>query len=140
MLVKYIYIYIYTFKLQNTVYDSPNYYSSADQLHCTNGHTTEPLSYLDPVKTIRKAVNDDYEVMPQLDNYEQPLLFDDTHYEVADYPVSTKSTILESSTLPAGETLPQDEEIYEDPGHVKEEIYEWFKQRNICNFHKNSVR
>ena len=129
-----------TFKLQNTVYDNPNYHLSADQLHCTNGHTTEPLAYLDPVKTIRKAVNDDYEVMPQLDNYEQPLLFNDTHYEVADYPLSTESTILESSTLPAGEALPQDEEIYEDPGHVKEEIYEWFKQRNICNLNKNSVR
>ena len=129
-----------TFKLQNTVYDNPNYHSSADQLHCTNNHTTEPLTYLDPVKTIGRVVNDDYEVMPNLDNYEQPHLFDDAHYEVADYPLSTGNIILESNTLPAGEALPQDEEIYEDPGHVKEEIYEWFKQRNICKLDKSSVR
>ena len=98
------------------------------------------MPYLDPVETIGRVVNDDYEVIPKLDNYEQPQLFDDVHYEVADYPLSTGSIILESSTLPAGEALPQDEEIYEDPGHVKEEIYEWFKQRNICNLDRSSVR
>ena len=119
--------------------DNPNYHSSADQLHCTNGG---PLAYLDPVQTIGRVVNDDYEVIPMLDNYEQPHLFDDVRYEVPDYPspASTGNIILESNTLPAGEALPQDEEIYEDPGHIKEEIYEWFKQRNICKLDKSSVR
>ena len=93
-----------------------------------------------PLETKGRDVKDDYEVIPKLDNYEQPLLFDDAHYEKADYPLSTESTILESSTLPAGEALPQDEKIYEDPGHVKEKIYEGFKQRNICNLDKSTVR
>ena len=44
-------------------------------------------------------------------------------------------------TLPVGETaLLEDEQIYEDPGHIKEEIYEWFKQRNIFKIDKDSVR
>ena len=44
-------------------------------------------------------------------------------------------------TLPVGETaLPEDEQIYEDPGHIKEEIYEWFKQRNIFKIDKDSIR
>ena len=135
-----------TFKLQNTVYDNPNYYSSVDKLHCANGHTTEPLPYLDPLKTIGRVTNEDYEVMPKLDNYEQPQLsgmFNDLQYEAVDYLLPTiDNNIYEmsSNTLPAGEELPEDEEIYEDPGHVKEEIYEWFKQRNICKLDKNSVR
>ena len=98
------------------------------------------MPYLDPLETIGRVVKEDYEVIPKLDHYEQPLLFNDAHYEKADYPVSTESTILESSTLPAGEALPQDEKIYEDPGHVKEKIYEGFKQRNICNLDKSTVR
>ena len=98
------------------------------------------MPYLDPMKTIGRIVNDDYEVIPKLDNYEQPQPLEDVHYEVADYPLSTGSIILQGSTLPAGEALPEDEEIYEDPGHVKEEIYQWLKQRNIHNLDKNSVR
>ena len=95
---------------------------------------------MDPLETIGRVVKDDYEVIPKLDHYEQPLLLDDAHYEKADYPVSTESTILESSTLPVGEALLQDEKIYKDPGHVKEKIYEGFKQRNICNLDKSTVR
>ena len=101
------------------------------------------MPYLDPVKLISL----DYEVPPILDNYEHPPprdLFDDVKYEVADCncPLTNNvdSDITQRSTLPAGEALPEDEEIYVDPGHVKEEIYEWFKQRNICNLDKSSVR
>ena len=99
------------------------------------------MPYLDPVKLI----SSDYEVPPKLGNYEHPPprdLFDDVKYEVADCPLTNNvdSDMTQRSTLPAGEALAEDEEIYVDPGHVKEEIYEWFKQRNICIFDKYSVR
>ena len=114
--------------MQNTVYENPNYYSSVDQFHCANNHNIEPLPYLDPVKTIGRIVNDDYEALPKLDD-------DDVHYE---YP--TESFTMQSSTLSVGEALPEDKQIYEDPGHIKEKIYELFKQRNIRKLDKNSVR
>ena len=126
------------------MYDNPNYYSSADQFLGANGITPQP--YLDPVETIRRFANNDYEAPPKLDNYEQPHpsnIFDDVRYELADYPLPTGviSNTLQSSILPAdGATLSEDEQIYEDPGHIKEEIYEWFKQRNIFKIDKNSIR
>ena len=124
------------------MYDNPNYYSSADQFLGAYDHTTEPTPYLDPVKTIGRIANEDYEVPPKLDNYERPQLFDYAHYEVANYPAATGSIILQSGTLqlPVEETLPEDEQIYEDPGHIKEEIYELFKQRNICQLDRSSIR
>ena len=103
---------------------------------------------MDPVKTIGRFSNaiNDYETPPKLDNYEQPhlgSLFDDVKYEVADYPMSTSNSVgsnsMQNSTLPVGQVL-EDEQIYEDPGHIKEEIYEWFKQRNICKLDTNSIR
>ena len=115
-----------------------NYYSSADQFLGANGHTTEPLPYLDPVKTIGRVANDDYEVLPKLDNYEQLHLFNDVHYDVPDDSLPTNIT--HSGTLPASEAIPEDDKTYEDPGHIKEKIYELFKQRNIHKLDKNSVR
>ena len=101
------------------------------------------MPYLDPVKTIGRIVNDDYEAIPKLDNYEQPYLFDDVHYDVPNDPLSTTtgSNSMHSSTLPTGEALSEEgEKIYEDPGHIKEKIYELFKQRNIHKLDKSSVR
>ena len=126
---------------QNIVYDNPNYYSSADHFLGANNITPQP--YLDPVETIRRFANNDYEAPPKLDNYEQPHpsnIFDDVRYEVADYPLPTSNSTDSSALLVGEHTLSEDEQIYEDPGHIKEEIYEWFKQRNICMFGKNSVR
>ena len=89
--------------------------------------------------------NNDYEVPPKLENYKQPHtsgLCDDVQYEVANYSLPTivgSDTVL-NSTSPVGQVLSKDEQIYEDPGHIKEEIYKWFKQRNICKLDKNSIR
>ena len=130
--------YVYFLKLQNTVYDSCNYYQNTNRSHDANGHMIEPMPYLDPVKII----SGDYEVPPKLDNYEHPPprgLFDDVKYEVADSPLPTSYTT-QTDTLPVGEALPEDEQIYEDPGHIKEKIYELFKQINIRKLVKNSVR
>ena len=123
------------------MHDNPYYASSKNEFLGVSSHTNEPMPYLDPVTTIGRMNNKDYEAPPKLDHYEQPHMFDDMHYEAVDYPTTTTgSIILQSSTLPAEEALPVDEEIYEDPGHIKEEIYEWFKQRNICKLDKSSVR
>ena len=80
-------------QLQSIVYDNPNYYSSADQLISANAIETIP--YLDPVETRINANINDYELPPQLDNYEQfchqSELFDDVNYEMADYPLPSNS-------------------------------------------------
>jgi len=102
------------------------------------------MPYLDPVKTIGKTVSSDYEVLPKFEGYDQPGLYKDMQYESVDYSLSTGNTtpnnIVPSNTLPVGEALSKDEKIYEDPGHIKEEIYKWFKQRNICKLDKNIIR
>ena len=128
--------------LQNSVYDNHNYvyYSSADQLLGINSITTEP--YINPVKTTEKFTNDDYEAPPKLDNYEQlhPIdIFDDVQY---DYPLTISNSVgsTQGSASPVGQALSEDEQIYKDPGHIKEEIYKWFKQSNICKLDKNSIR
>ena len=128
--------------LQNSVYDNHNYYSSADQLLGINSITTEPFPYIDPIKTAEKFTNSDYEAPPKLDDYEQlhPInISDNVQY---DYPLSISNSVgsMQSSISPVGQALSEDEQIYEDPGHIKEEIYQWFKQRNICKLNKSSVR
>ena len=129
------------------MYDNPNFYPSSNQSYGASSNTTEPLPYLDPVTTLGKYNSNDYEAAPELNNYEQPHLsdlFDNIQYEVADYPLPTSNSIgsnpMQNGTLPVGEELPEDEQIYEDPGHIKEEIYEWFKQRNIFKIDKNNIR
>ena len=112
-----------------------------------NGLTIEPTPYLEPVKTVGifPNANNDYEVLPKLDNYEQPHtsgLFYNAEYEAADYslPTIVGSDTMQNSTSPVGQVLSKDEQIYEDPGHITEEIYKWFKQRNICKLDKNIIR
>ena len=130
------------------MYDNPNYYSSADKFLDANAISTEPLPYLDPIKRASRFSCNDYEAPPQLDEYEQPHLsdlYDDIKYEPVEYLLPTSKSVgsdtTQSNTLPVSEAiLPEDEQIYEDPGHIKEEIYEWFKQRNICKLNKNSIR
>lgn len=121
--------------------DIHDYYSSADQFHGTNGRTVEATPYLDPVKAISQLAEDDYEVPPH-DQSHLSDLFDDVKYVVTGYPLPTnnggESNAMESNVLPVG--IPEDEQIYEDPGHKKEEIYEWFEQRNTYKIDKNSVR
>ena len=134
--------------MQNILYDNPNYYSSADKFLGANAISSKPLPYSDPIKTADRFSSNDYEAPPKLDEYEQPHLsnlYDDVKYEPVECLLPTSkssgSSMMQSSTLPLNEaTPPKDEQIYEDPGHIKEEIYEWFKQRNICKLDKNSIR
>ena len=91
----------------------------------------EPMDYLDPVATVKR---DDYEVVPTLDSYKQP----QSHYEVSPY--LSHDFNVGKGTLLAGETLPEDEEVYVDPGHEKEEIYEWLEQRQIHRINRIFIR
>jgi len=93
-----------------------------------------PLDYLEPVTTMKR---DDYEVVPTLDNYERPHI-DETHYEVSPY--LSHDHNVGKGTLLAGEILPEDEEVYVDPGHEKEEIYKWLEQRQIHKLDKKFIR
>ena len=92
------------------------------------------------------ARTDDYEAVPKLDNYKHTHLFDDVQYDIAGYSLpmtsNNASTTVQYSTLMAvlGETPLEDEQIYKDPGYKIEKIYEWFKQRNVCELGKNSIR
>ena len=98
------------------------------------------MDYLEPVK-ISAVDREDYEVIPNLELYEQPHsgIFDDARYAAVPIP-SYETNFVSSVTLRPGEGLPEDEELYVDPGHVKEKIYEWFEQRKIRKLHKNDVR
>ena len=122
-------------------HDVHDYYSSADQFHCASGHAVEPTPYLDPAKTISQLVEDDYEVPPR-DQPHLSALFDDTKYAVTGYMLPTNNgaecNAMESSALPAA--IPEDEQIYEDPGYVKEGIYEKLKQKNIGKIDVNNIR
>ena len=123
------------------MYEIPNHSSSTDQLLDANVINTEP--YLCPINTIEIFATDDYEAPPDLNSYYvQP---DNVQCEGVDYLLPTANSVtsntMQSSTLSAGQaTLPEDERLYEDPGHIKEEICEWFKQRNVYMLDKNSIR
>ena len=102
------------------------------------------MPYLNPVTTIGRLANNDYEAPPTLNNYDEPYLSDSYDDIQSDHPIPIKDSIgsntMQSSTLPVYDTPPEDEQIYEDPGHIKEKIYEWFKQRNICRHGESSIK
>ena len=101
------------------------------------------MPYLDPVKIIQG----DYEVSPELKNYKYPPpkdMFDDVKYAVIGYPLATtdinQNISMQTSTSPAGEETLEYEDIFKDPGHIKEEIYKSLKQKNINRIYKNTIR
>ena len=113
------------------MYSNPTYYSSAD----------EPVAYLDPMKVESSA--NDYGVYSMMDVYEQPQNGDlytsvhiPDHYETADCSASNTNGI--KACL--DEEVSNNESIYEDPGHIKENIYEWLEQRGILKLDTKIVR
>jgi len=86
---------------------------------------------LEPVTVTRKFARNDYEPPPIL-----PATTSDVHssnqYEIID---ATGVGLYQSVDV-----LPDNEQLYEDPGHVKEKIYGWLKQKNICRLKKNYIR
>ena len=141
----YVYIYIYVciyvmFLLQN-MYSNPTYYSSADVKHNNQAIAHhEPLPYLDPMKVESSA--DDYEVYTMMNVYEQPQNGDlytsahiPDHYKTADTLDSSND-----NEVHLDDKLSNNEPIYEDPGHIKENIYEWLEQRGILKLDTKIVR
>ena len=88
------------------------------------------MAYLNP------KTSNDYEM---LNVYEQP-----QKNELCTPPhiPNLYETAAESSTSIEDDTtyLSANEPIYEDPGHVKESIYEWFEQKRIFKLDKRTLR
>ena len=112
--------------------DTAGYYSSIDD----DNKTSEPYSYLDPTTTAKdrhKQSSNDYQALPELGSYEKT----DTPYQ---YEVATASMYrnsLDGSIL--GDSLPDDDVIYEDPGYVEENIYAWFEEKKFRKIKKTNV-
>ena len=123
------------------MYSNPTYYSSADVKHNQAAAYHEPVPYLDPMKVESSA--DDYEVYTMMNVYEQPQNGDlytsghiPDHYETADFSASN----INDYEVHLDEGLSNSEPIYEDPGHIKENIYEWLEQRGILKLDTKIVR
>ena len=123
------------------MYSNPTYYSSADVKHNQAAAYHEPVPYLDPMKVESSA--DDYEVYTMMNVYEQPQNGDlytsahiPDHYETADCSASN----INDYEVHLDEELSNSEPIYEDPGHIKENIYEWLEQRGILKLDTKIVR
>ena len=85
----------------------------------------------------------DYEVYSTMDVYESPqngVLYTSAHtpdhYETADSPASNAN----GNEVHLDEEVSNNEPIYEDPGHIKENIYEWLEQRGILKLDTKIVR
>ena len=99
------------------------------------------MAYLDPTKVESSA--NDYEVYSTMDVYESPqngVLYTSAHtpdyYETADSPASNANC----NEVHLDEEVSNNEPIYEDPGHIKENIYEWLEQRGILKLDAKIVR
>ena len=102
-----------------------------------NGKSVAAMPYVDPISIdYPKSSSCDYEALPELSSM----------YEIADYVTpdepyqyeeATTSTFTDSM---AGETLPDDGQIYEDPGHNKEEIYSWFEERKFRKLERSDIK
>ena len=109
--------------------DNLHYYSSADfpDSNRQNEATTDVNSI---VKHHSKLSNNDYEFPPAVNTYETP-----------GYEISDESCHIRNSTEDnvAGEALPDDEQIYEDPGHNKEKIYVWFEEKKFRRIRESDI-
>ena len=97
------------------------------------------MPYMDPiimtVKSHSKYSNNDYEALPALHMYDKPYqLRADAPYQ---YKVAAPSVFRDSMM---DEALPDDELIYEDPGHKKEKIYAWFEEKKFLNIRKSDIK
>ena len=88
------------------------------------------------VKDYPKASGDDYMALPTLNEYETP------HNQSACYfELSTRSTVGDDiGYTTVGEALPDNEAIYEDPGHNKEKIYAWFEKKKFRVLQRNDIQ
>ena len=123
-----------------TPFVNHGYHSSVDKTINDDNKSNEALPYMDPTNTIAKDYSNisgfDYEALPELTSmYEKP------DYEIPDgpsqYEEATASVFRDSMV---GKELPDDEQIYEDPGHNKEEIYSWFEEKKFRKLNRSNIK
>jgi len=92
---------------------------------------------VEPTNTTKdhpKLSSKDYQAVPELGTYEKA----DIPYQ---YEVAITSSVyrnsLDGSIL--CDSLPDDEKIYEDPGHVEENIYGLFEEKKFRKIKRHSV-
>ena len=114
-------------------------YSSVEKM-INDKKSNEVLPYMAPTNTAAKDYPTisgfDYEALPELTSmYEKP------DYEMPDgpsqYEEATASVFRDSMV---GKELPDDEQIYEDPGHNKEEIYSWFEEKKFRKLNRSNIK
>ena len=95
---------------------------------------------MDPTSTIVKNYAEtssfDYEALPELTSmYEKP------DYVLPDEPYHYEEAITAAFTdTIVGEALPDDEQIYEDPGYDKNEIYAWFEEKKLRKLERSDIK
>ena len=98
------------------------------------------MHYMDPasviVKDYSKASSDDYMALPTLNEYETPHSQSTCYFELSAH--STVGDDIGYTTV--GEALPDNEAIYEDPGHNKEKIYAWFEKKKFQVLQRNDIQ
>ena len=98
---------------------------------------------MDPISTTckihPKTSRNDYMTLPLLNAIETPhCQMSDTPYYYETAVPSTYKDHTEYSTL--SEILPDNEQLYEDPGYKKEKIYEWFEKKKFQKFETNDIK
>ena len=115
-------------------------YSSVDKIINNDNKPNEALPYMDPTNTIAKdypkTSGFDCEALPELTS-----MYEKSDYEMpggpSQYEEATTSIFRDSMV---GEELPDDEQIYEDPGHNKEEIYSWFEEKKFRKLDRGDIK
>ena len=105
---------------------------------------SEAVPYMDPtnatMKNHSKISNNDYETLPVLNMYEKApdnwISNVPYRYEIAAASAFRES--IEGSMV--DEALYDDEQIYEDPGYKKEEIYAWFEEKKFRKIRESDIK
>ena len=126
------------FKSNPETVKSLDYYSVVYDDSCK---LNEASCYMDPVSTIAKdhskPSENNYEALPVLNMYEKP---DYCTPHVSLYEIDTGSLFRNSMEYSTEEeALPNDEQIYKDPGYSKEGIYSWFEEKKFRKVKRSNI-
>ena len=97
------------------------------------------MPYMDPTNTIVKHYVEtssfDYEALPKLTT-----LYEKADYVLPDEPYHYKAATAAFTDTMVGEALPDGEQIYEDPGYDKNEIYSWFEEKKFRKLERSDIK
>jgi len=124
--------YSYSQPIDAIVKDHPKL-SSNDYQSFPEAVKSSSYSYSEPIDAIIKdrpklSING-YQSVPALGKRATPY-----QYEVANI------TVYQNNNLDGGDNLPDDEQIYVDPGHVEKNIHMWFEKKKFKIIKKCNVR